>query len=132
MVSIVVSVLSPQGLKTMVDCISAYLREQGKALVVEPDAADQPSTSSDPPPATVVNELVPCLLKDVDVETSPRMYQYPFPLQSKNPITYIQALLDLKDRFDHFLHEAFSNDQLFKQMISRDFEHFLNLNAKVL
>jgi len=92
----------PQGLKTMVDCISAYLREQGKALVVEPDAGDQPSTSSDPPPATV----------------------------SKNPITYIQALLDLKDRFDHFLHEAFSNDQLFKQMISRDFEYFLNLNAK--
>ena len=51
--------------------------------------------------------------------------------QTKNPITYIQALLDLKDRFDHFLLEAFSNDQLFKRMISRDFEFFLNLNAKV-
>lgn len=90
----------PQGLRTMVDCISAYLREQGKALVVEPDSAEA-STSSEPPPAT-----------------------------TKNPITYIQALLDLKDRFDHFLLEAFSNDQLFKQMISRDFEYFLNLNAK--
>jgi len=91
----------PQGLRTMVDCISAYLREQGKALVVEPDSAE-PSTSSDAPP----------------------------PAATKNPITYIQALLDLKDRFDHFLLEAFSNDQLFKKMISSDFEYFLNLNAK--
>jgi len=91
----------PQGLRTMVDCISAYLREQGKALVVEPDSAEAPSTSSEPAAPT-----------------------------TKNPITYIQALLDLKDRFDHFLLEAFSNDQLFKQMISRDFEFFLNLNAK--
>lgn len=93
----------PQGLRTMVDCISAYLREQGKALVVEPDSSAEPSTSTAEPTATV---------------------------QTKNPITYIQALLDLKDRFDHFLNEAFSNDQLFKQMISRDFEYFLNLNAK--
>jgi len=92
----------PQGLRTMVDCISAYLREQGKALVVEPDSAEQPSTSSDAPA----------------------------PAATKNPITYIQALLDLKDRFDHFLLEAFSNDQLFKKMISSDFEYFLNLNAK--
>lgn len=38
--------------------------------------------------------------------------------------------MDLKDRFDHFLHESFSNDRLFKQMISSDFEHFINLNTK--
>jgi cullin 3 len=42
----------------------------------------------------------------------------------------IQSLLDLKDRFDHFLHHAFSNDKLFKQMIGADFEYFLNLNPK--
>ena len=42
----------------------------------------------------------------------------------------LQDLLDLKDRFDHFLHESFSNDQLFKKMISGDFEYFINLNAK--
>jgi len=41
-----------------------------------------------------------------------------------------QSLLDLKDRFDHFLHESFNNDRLFKQMISSDFEHFINLNMK--
>ncbi|ESO98941.1 hypothetical protein LOTGIDRAFT_231265 [Lottia gigantea] len=76
------------GLKTMCNCISKYLREQGKALVVEEGE------------------------------------------EAKNAITYIQSLLDLKDRFGHFLHESFSDDKLFKQMISGDFEYFINLNAK--
>lgn len=76
------------GPKTMSDCISAYLREQGKALVKE------------------------------DGETG------------KNAITFVQTLLDLKDRFDHFLHESFNDEKLFKQMISSDFEYFINLNPK--
>lgn len=41
-----------------------------------------------------------------------------------------QSLLDLKDRFDHFLHESFSDDKQFKQMISKDFEFFININHK--
>ncbi|XP_071084528.1 cullin-3-A-like [Haliotis cracherodii] len=77
-----------KGLKTMCECISKYLREQGRALVVEEGE------------------------------------------EGKNAITYIQSLLDLKDRFDHFLHESFSDDKLFKQMISSDFEYFINLNSK--
>ena len=36
----------------------------------------------------------------------------------------------MKDRFDHFLHESFANDRLFKQTISSDFEYFINLNPK--
>ena len=47
-----------------------------------------------------------------------------------NVIFFIQSLLDLKDRFDHFLHESFNEDRLFKQMISSDFEYFINLNLK--
>jgi len=78
----------PNGLKTMCDCISAYLREQGKALVVEDSEG------------------------------------------SKNAITFVQSLLDLKDRFDHFLHESFNDDKQFKQMISSDFEYFINLHQK--
>ncbi|XP_046362624.1 cullin-3-A-like [Haliotis rufescens] len=77
-----------KGLKTMCECISKYLREQGRALVVEEGE------------------------------------------EGKNAITYIQSLLDLKDRFDHFLHESFSDDKQFKQMISSDFEYFINLNSK--
>lgn len=77
------------GLKTMADCVSQYLREQGKALVQEED--HQTNT---------------------------------------NAITFVQSLLDLKDRFDHFLKNSFNNDKIFKQMIASDFEHFLNLNPK--
>ena len=42
----------------------------------------------------------------------------------------LQSLLDLKDRFDHFLHQSFSDDRQFKQMISSDFEYFININPK--
>lgn len=42
----------------------------------------------------------------------------------------LQNLLDLKDRFDHFLHNSFGGDKIFKQVIASDFEHFLNLNTK--
>ena len=42
----------------------------------------------------------------------------------------LQNLLDLKDRFDHFLINSFSSDKIFKQMIASDFEYFLNLNQK--
>ncbi|GLG96798.1 Cullin homolog 1 [Gryllus bimaculatus] len=75
------------GLKTMADCVSQYLREQGKALVQEEESGT-------------------------------------------NAINFVQNLLDLKDRFDHFLHNSFNNDKIFKQMIASDFEHFLNLNPK--
>lgn len=77
----------PDGLKTMCQCVSGYLREQGKVLVAEEEGG-------------------------------------------KNAITFVQSLLDLKDRFDHFLYQSFNGDQTFKQRISSDFEHFINLNPK--
>ncbi|KTF94962.1 hypothetical protein cypCar_00021117 [Cyprinus carpio] len=77
----------PNGLKTMCECMSWYLREQGKALVSEEG-------------------------------------------EGKNPVDYIQGLLDLKSRFDRFLLESFNNDRLFKQTIAGDFEYFLNLNSR--
>ncbi|EDO35230.1 predicted protein [Nematostella vectensis] len=78
-----------EGLKTVCDCMRGYLREQGKAVVV-----------------------------DEESETA------------RNPISCIQNLLELKDRFDHFLHNGFSSDRLFKQAIGSEFEYFLNLNGK--
>jgi cullin 3 len=50
--------------------------------------------------------------------------------QQTNAVTYIQNLLELKDRFDDFLVKSFSNDKYFKQVISGDFEYFLNLNKR--
>ncbi|XP_025195333.1 cullin-3-B-like [Melanaphis sacchari] len=75
------------GLKTMSDCLSKYLREEGRSLVKE-DETDL------------------------------------------NPVTYVQSLLDLKDKLDYFLYNSFGSDKMFKQTISSDFEHFLNLNSK--
>jgi len=48
----------------------------------------------------------------------------------KSAVEFIQALLTLKDKFDRFLAESFSDDRVFKQMITSDFEHFINLNPK--
>lgn len=76
------------GLRTVCDCVSQFLRERGKTLVQE----DQESTT--------------------------------------NAVSFVQNLLTLKDRFEHFLHYSFNNDKLFKHMIASDFEHFLNLNPK--
>ena len=79
------------GHKTIGECVSRYLREEGKASVTQ-------STE----------------------ESS----------QQTNAVTYIQNLLELKDRFDNFLINSFSNDKYFKQVISGDFEYFLNLNQR--
>merc|ERR1712038_664354 len=48
----------------------------------------------------------------------------------QNAISYVQNLLDLKDRYDDFLAKSFNNDKYFKQVISSDFEYFLNLNQR--
>eukprot|EP00112_Aurelia_sp_Birch-Aquarium-sp1_P011658 Seg2450.2 transcript_id=Seg2450.2/GoldUCD/mRNA.D3Y31 product=Cullin-3 protein_id=Seg2450.2/GoldUCD/D3Y31 len=76
------------GLKTICDAMSCYLREQGKAIVSDEEDGE------------------------------------------KNAINYIQKLLDLKGRFDQFFVTSFNSDKLFKQMISGDFEYFLNLNHR--
>lgn len=75
----------PNGLKTICDCISSYLRELGRALVSEDG-------------------------------------------EGKNPVDFIQNMLDLKAQFDHLLHESFNNDKLLKQSTASDFEYFFNLN----
>ncbi|KYN01530.1 Cullin-3 [Cyphomyrmex costatus] len=76
------------GLRTVCDCVSQFLREQGRALVQEKHES------------------------------------------TTNAVLYVQNLLDLKDRFDHFLHYSFNNDKNYKQTIASDFEYFFNLNPK--
>lgn len=57
------------------------------------------------------------------------------PLLRKTKLTEIifssiKSLLDLKERFDHFLHASFMDDKIFKQKINSDFEYFINLNTR--
>ncbi|CAB3386853.1 Hypothetical predicted protein [Cloeon dipterum] len=91
------------GLKTISECVSKYLREQGKGLVQEEEDSKQNEAAA----ATGL----PCS-------------------GGTNAISFVQKLLDLKDRFDHFLKNSFGNDRIFKQVIAADFEYFLNLNPK--
>lgn len=76
-----------EGLRTACECVSQFLREQGRSMVQEDNSAT-------------------------------------------NAVHFVQNLLDLKDRFDNFLHYSFNDDKMFKQMIASDFEFFLNLNPK--
>lgn len=78
----------PTGLQCMINCVSAYLKEQGRGLVTEEDDGKQ------------------------------------------DAVLYIQKLLELKDRFDLFLVKSFNSDKEFLKMIAKDFEYFLNLNAR--
>ncbi|KAI1285963.1 Cullin-3 [Halotydeus destructor] len=45
-------------------------------------------------------------------------------------VSFVQSLLELKDRFDTYLHKSFNNDKEVQKMIAKDFEYFLNLNQK--
>jgi cullin 3 len=97
----------PNGLQSVADCMSLYLREQGRNLV-SLDHENNASTST-------------------AVATANGQNSEDF---GKTPITFIQSLLDLKERFDYFLHVSFNDDKLFKQKINSDFEYFINLNQR--
>lgn len=102
------------GLQTIADCMSAYLREQGKNLVVlESDTQQSQATSSQ----TASVAAAQMAASDADQ-------------CGKTPIVFVQSLLDLKERFDHFLHASFNDNKLFKQRINSDFEFFVNLNPR--
>ncbi|XP_074598196.1 cullin 3 isoform X2 [Brevipalpus obovatus] len=76
------------GLQAILSCVSSYLIEQGKQLVMEDEGG------------------------------------------KTDAITFVQSLLELKDRFDTFLIRSFNSDKEFSKMIAKDFEYFLNLNTK--
>ncbi|KAL1458052.1 hypothetical protein WDU94_008227, partial [Cyamophila willieti] len=101
------------GLKTMSECVSQYLREQGKALVKEDDVSSVATSST-----AAASSNVPGTSSSGGSSSG------------SNAIVFVQNLLDLKDKLDHFLHNSFNNDKIFKQMIASDFEFFLNLNHK--
>lgn len=101
------------GLQTIADCMSTYLREQGKNLVtLECDIQPQASGMASVATAAAITPAT-------DNDQS-----------GKTPIVFIQSLLDLKKRFDYFLHASFNDDKLFKQRINSDFESFINLNPR--
>jgi len=75
------------GHATMREIISTYVRETGKALIMDEE-------------------------------------------KQKEHLTLVQSLLDLKQKYDKLLSQAFSNDKLFTQALNQAFEYFINLNPK--
>ena len=45
----------------------------------------------------------------------------------KDPVNFVQCLLDLKDKFDKIISLAFNNDKTFQNALNSSFEYFINL-----
>ena len=52
------------------------------------------------------------------------------PDRIKDPVDYVQRLLDLKDKYDKVISMAFNNDKTFQNALNSSFEYFINLNAR--
>ncbi|CAL1370617.1 unnamed protein product [Linum trigynum] len=52
------------------------------------------------------------------------------PERLKDPVEFVQRLLDEKDKYDSIINKAFINDKTFQNALTNSFEYFINLNAR--
>ncbi|OMO82454.1 hypothetical protein COLO4_22989 [Corchorus olitorius] len=52
------------------------------------------------------------------------------PERLKDPVEFVQRLLDEKDKYDGIISLAFSNDKTFQNALNSSFEYFINLNPR--
>ncbi|KAG6556425.1 hypothetical protein Mapa_002368 [Marchantia paleacea] len=52
------------------------------------------------------------------------------PERLKDPVEFVQRLLDEKDKYDKIIHLSFSNDKTFQNALNSAFEFFINLNVR--
>ncbi|KAI6686439.1 hypothetical protein NL676_032352 [Syzygium grande] len=52
------------------------------------------------------------------------------PERLKDPVEFVQWLLDEKDKYDKIISSAFNNDQTFQNALNSSFEYLINLNAR--
>ncbi|CAN0923684.1 CUL3A [Linum grandiflorum] len=52
------------------------------------------------------------------------------PERLKDPVEFVQRLLDEKDKYDAIINKAFINDKTFQNALTKSFEYFINLNAR--
>uniref|UniRef100_A0A0D6QYY6 Cullin family profile domain-containing protein n=1 Tax=Araucaria cunninghamii TaxID=56994 RepID=A0A0D6QYY6_ARACU len=48
----------------------------------------------------------------------------------KDPVDFVQHLLDMKDKYDKIISIAFNNDKTFQNALNSSFEYFINLNSR--
>ncbi|KAI9118989.1 hypothetical protein K1719_009664 [Acacia pycnantha] len=52
------------------------------------------------------------------------------PDRLREPVDFVQRLLDLKDKYDKIITLAFNNDKTFQNALNSSFEYFINLNVR--
>ncbi|KAH7683890.1 cullin 3 protein [Dioscorea alata] len=52
------------------------------------------------------------------------------PDRLKDPVDFVQHLLDAKDKYDKIISTAFNNDKAFQNGLNSSFEYFINLNNR--
>ncbi|KAL0296910.1 UNVERIFIED_CONTAM: Cullin-3A [Sesamum radiatum] len=52
------------------------------------------------------------------------------PEKSKNPVEFVESLLEKRDKYDKIISLAFSNDKTFQNALNSSFEYFINLNPR--
>ncbi|KAL2552309.1 Cullin-3A [Forsythia ovata] len=52
------------------------------------------------------------------------------PERLKDPVNFVQELLDKRDRLDKIISLAFNNDKTFQNALNSSFEYFINLNPR--
>nr|QFS19078.1 cullin-3A [Apopellia endiviifolia (species B)] len=52
------------------------------------------------------------------------------PERLKDPVEFVQRLLDEKDKYDKVIRLSFSNDKTFQNALNSSFEYFINLNVR--
>lgn len=50
--------------------------------------------------------------------------------RSKDPVEFVQRLLDMKDKYDKLIQQSFANDKSFQNSLNSAFEFFINLNPR--
>ncbi|KAL0358075.1 UNVERIFIED_CONTAM: Cullin-3A [Sesamum calycinum] len=52
------------------------------------------------------------------------------PEKSKNPVEFVETLLEKRDKYDKIISLAFINDKTFQNALNSSFEYFINLNPR--
>ncbi|CAJ2665650.1 cullin-3A-like [Trifolium pratense] len=73
---------------------------------------------------TIVKDVMTSFIRD----TGKQLIMDPERL--KDPVDFVQRLLDLKDKYDKAITLAFNNDKTFQNALNSAFEYFINLNAR--
>ncbi|KAJ1399717.1 Winged helix-like DNA-binding domain superfamily [Sesbania bispinosa] len=73
---------------------------------------------------TIVKEVMTSFIRD----TGKQLIMDPERL--KDPVDFVQRLLDMKDKYDKVITMAFNNDKTFQNALNSAFEYFINLNAR--